>query len=498
MREQLSGELLHYPKLSLYAFHLCHDMALAEGERVKDADVLWQRFEELGESLDILALKTCRQWLNIPEQQAAIAFRELLSEELDRCLSFHFPEVEGKSDTPRRNGELYAVQLHDTYVADLTFRYPGMVSVAELTHLNPEGMLLPDRISASIGQTLVLFAKPVIAEECPSLATLRDLADRCLQALLTNAPLPVLPSYRAQGKLLGSPIFEYDNESENPAQYCHILVWLDCHPDTATLEASGDYYHPLMDLLCYRSKIRFSYHQARTRYRDCRQLYHQLETLMKGLQTLPEDTAEKLTGLQDSLLKINPQAFTYASHIRDMEDQRTTMITNLKNYTTKLEALTTNIDGEQEFRFFQAFSHECRSKLLRQIHTDLNYLRPGNALFGHCIATMRGIVEVEQAKMNNKQQQTNQDLQNEIQAVGVGIAAGAIVASNSALIFQPWKREREIFEFSFSWPFVGFIIALVISVFCSVGAWYWAKEGIKQGRFPFRDARERPSKKLKR
>ncbi len=128
------------------------------------------------------------------------------------------------------------MQLHDTYVADLTFRYPGTVPVAELTHLNPEGMLLPDRISASIGQTLVLFAKPVIAEESPSPDTLRQLADRCLQALLTNAPLPVLPSYRAEGKLLGSPIFEYDNDAENPAQSCHILIWLDCHPDTTQLE----------------------------------------------------------------------------------------------------------------------------------------------------------------------------------------------------------------------------------------------------------------------
>ncbi|WP_254565925.1 hypothetical protein [Oscillatoria sp. HE19RPO] len=497
MLEQLSGELLHYPKLSLYAFHLCHDMALAEGERVKDADLLWQRFEELGESLDILALKTCRQWLNIPEHQTTIAFRELLSEELDRCLSFHFPEVEGKSDTPRRNGELYAVQLHDTYVADLTFRYPGMVPVAELTHLNPEGMLLPDRICASIGQTLVLFAKPVLAEESPSPDTLRQLADRCLQALLTNAPPLVLPSYRAEGKLLGSPIFEYDNDAENPAQSCHILIWLDCHPNTTHLEASGDYYHPLMDLLCYRSKIRFSYHQARTRYRDCRQLYTDLETLMKALPTLPEDTAEKLTALQEALLKINPLAFSYASHIRDIEDQRTTIITNLKNYTTKLEELT-NIAGEQELSFLQAFSYECRSKLLGQIHTDLNYLRPGNALFGHCIATMRGIVEVEQAKMNHNQQEANQDLQDHIQAVGVGIAAGAIVASTSGLMFQPWEWKGEKVEFSFPLPLLAFLIALLFSAACSVGAWYWAKEGIKQGRFPFRDVKERQSKKPKR
>jgi hypothetical protein len=372
-----------------------------------------------------------------------------------------------------------------------------MVPVAELTHLNPEGMLLPDRISASIGQTLVLFAKPVIAEESPSPETLRQLADRCLQALLTNAPPLVLPSYRGEGKLLGSPIFEYDNDAENPAQSCHILIWLDCHPDTAQLEASTKYYHPLMDWLCCRSKIRFSYHQARTRYRDCRQLYTELETLMEGLQTLPEDTAEKLTALQDSLLKINPQALTYSKHLRDIEDQRTTLVTNLKNYTTNLEELT-KVAGEQELSFLEAFSYHSRSKFLRQIQTDLNYLNPGQALFGHCIATMRGIVEVEQAKMNHNQQEANQDLQDQIQAVGVGIAAGAIVASTSGLIFQPWEWKGEKVEPSFPLPLLAFLIALLSSAACSVGAWYWAKEGIKKGRFPFRDVKERQSEKSKR
>lgn len=496
MSEQLSGELLHYPKLSLYAFHLCHDMALAEGERVEDADVLWQQFEELGKSLKIPALETCRQWLNIPEHQAMVPVRELLSEEIGRCLRFRFPPVAGEAGTPGRNGEFYAVQLHDTYVADLTFRYSGIVPVAELTHLNPEGRLLPDRIPASIGQTLVLFAKPVIPEESPSPETLRPLADRCLQALLTQAQTSFDPSYVAEGQLLGSPIFEYDNDAENPAQSCHILIWLDCHPDTAQLEDSGDYYRPLMDLLCYRSKIRFSYHQARKRYRDCRKLYTELQNLMEALQTLPEDTAEKLTVLQDFLLTINPQAFTYASHIRDIEDQRTTIITNLKNYTTKLEELT-NLDGKQELSFLQAFSSECRSKFLGQIHTDLNYLKPGQALFGHCIATMRGIVEVEQAQMNHNQQQANQDLQDHIQAVGVGIAAGAIVASTSGLMFQPWEWKGEKFEPSFPLPLLAFLIALLFSAACSVGAWYWAKEGIKQGRFPLQNVRGRQSEKLK-
>jgi hypothetical protein len=218
---------------------------------------------------------------------------------------------------------------------------------------------------------------------------------------------------------------------------------------------------------------------------------------MEGLQTLPEDTAEKLTALQDSLLKINPQALTYSKHLRDIEDQRTTLVTNLKNYTTNLEELT-KVAGEQELSFLEAFSYHSRSKFLRQIQTDLNYLNPGQALFGHCIATMRGIVEVEQAKMNHNQQEANQDLQDQIQAVGVGIAAGAIVASTSGLIFQPWEWKGEKVEPSFPLPLLAFLIALLSSAACSVGAWYWAKEGIKKGRFPFRDVKERQSEKSKR
>jgi hypothetical protein len=89
-------------------------------------------------------------------------------------------------------------------------------------------------------------------------------------------------------------------------------------------------------------------------------------------------------------------------------------------------------------------------------------------------------------------------LQDQIQAVGVGIATGAIVASTSGLMFQPWEWKGEKVEPSFPLPLLAFLIALLFSAACSVGAWYWAKEGIKQGRFPFRDVKKRQSEKPKR
>ncbi len=483
MSENSSPDRVENPKLTLYAFHLCHDIALGEQQRVEDSDRLWQTFEELGQALAIEPLATCRQWLNLPENGGTVPFRELLSEEIDRCLRFPIPPVEADPATPqsRRNGELYAVQLHDTYAADLTFRYTGTVSLHQLSHLNPQGKLLPDRIKASLGQTLVLFAKPLTSGDKLNPETLRQFANRCLEALLAEAhPHFQNPSYLAHGKLLGSPIFEYDNFAEDPAQSCHILIWLDCDSDTTRLEAVGDYYYPLLNLLCYRSKIRFSYHQARARNRDARKIYHELETVVQALQALPENTEERLTLLKRSLSETNPKAFTYGSYIRDIEDHRTAIITNFRNYTISLNQLKL-LEGENELKFFQEFS-DRRTQFLGQIRTDLNYLMPGKSLFGQCISTMRGIVEVEQAEINNKRQQAETDLQDHIQAIGVGIAAGAFFASTSGLITQPWSLPNNTkIELPFLLPHP-FIIALVSSALCSWGAWWIAKSWIKKRR----------------
>lgn len=469
------------PKLTLYAFHLCHDIATDEGKRVEDSEHLWQTFETLGQALGIESLATCRYWLNLPENGGMVPFRELLSEEIGRCLRFPIPFAETQPVTPqcRRNGELYALQLHDTYAADLTFRYTGIVSIDQLTDLNPHGKLLSNQIQPSLGQTLVLFAKPVSNGEFLQTESLKLLAENCVTALLKeadkNLPSPV---YIAEGKLLGSPIFEYDNFAEDPAQSCHILIWLNCHDDTAKLEADAGYYHSLFNLLCCRHKMRFSYHQARERNRDARAISNQLENKVKALENLPGNVSERLNVLKQSLLETTPKTFIYSSYLRDIEDHRTAIITNFKNYNTALKQLN-KIEGENELSFLQSFDNQSR-KYLAQIRTDLNYLKPGETLFGHCIATMRGIVEVEQAEINDKRQQADKDLQDHIQGIGVGIAAGAIVASNTGLITQPWKMPWSNQRSSIPHPF---FIALCLSVLCSWGAWQIAKQRIKKRRF---------------
>jgi CBS domain containing-hemolysin-like protein len=124
------------------------------------------------------------------------------------------------------------------------------------------------------------------------------------------------------------------------------------------------------------------------------------------------------------------------------------------------------------------------------------------------VASIRAIVEIDQAqcdrtwqrweKKRDKRQQEllkqaeekakaaqegqkklNEDLQDQIQAVGVGIAAGAIMASSSGLITHPWgfpSRDRLLL------PPHPFIIALAISSLFSVGAWWLTKKKIERKR----------------
>jgi hypothetical protein len=57
--------------------------------------------------------------------------------------------------------------------------------------------------------------------------------------------------------------------------------------------------------------------------------------------------------------------------------------------------------------------------LQEQIQTDINYLTPGQELFGQFVDTIRGIVEIEQAK-------SDRSLETTVQILGIGFGGGAI------------------------------------------------------------------------
>ena len=377
------------PSVTLYAFHLCQDLTQESGQLRQDADQLWQNCANLSEILAIPDLKSFPEKIQSHPTQRPITNRyiELLPD--NGHLKYTPPlQIEGSALTV----EVYPLQIHDTYALDLTLYYQNVtVSASQFSHLNPQGCLQASNMRASLGQTLLLYAEPVDSPQED-----RKLADACVDAFLqeTNQQRPF---FSASGQLSGSPIFEYDNGGEKPSEQCHILVWFNRHPETSNFIQKT--YFSFLDLLRCRSKILFAYHEARWCYRKTRELYAELEDEVKLFKELPTtQPKERLEQLKQKLTQMPPKMFEYSRYLRDIEDHKTAIATNAKNYKLWLEKIRESSLESDDLEFLENFLNQTCQHFQNQIQIDLSYLTPGQQLFEQMLGTIRGIVEIEQAE----------------------------------------------------------------------------------------------------
>ncbi|NJN13069.1 MAG: hypothetical protein HC836_42685 [Richelia sp. RM2_1_2] len=400
-----------YPKVSIYAFHLWRNLAQGIENPVKNAKDLWLKFQEVGQTLNTPELKKLPELIETNNHQLGKN-----GELLPRYLRF--------SETPQSNnlnltGEILPLQIHDTYAVDCTLRYQKPeVKIADLKGLNKDNCLLPNNINASLGQTLVFFATPL--EEFENQESLQSFADDCVKALISEKKFQKLEIYcQNQGKLLGSPIFEYNNDNNSPEEQCHILIWLNTNPQTTELENTGEYYYPLINLLLCRSKIVYVHHQANWCNRQARREYIKLENIVKEFNCIPnEDLNSCLDKFQVWLKNTPDKSFKYARNIRDLQLHRTTIITNTTNYKLHLQEINKLYNNDSQFLL--DFLKLAQKTYIQQITTDLAYLIPGQKLFENMVETIRGIVEIEEAKRDRSLERT-------IQVIGAGLGSGAII-----------------------------------------------------------------------
>ena len=211
------------PSVTLYPFHLRDDFDEGFQSPAKNASQLWETLaDKLGKELNIPELKSLRNHLICYEngnynqaKETQIGNNQGLIPPDGKTLTFQSISL---PDNLTLDGSIYPLRIHDTYTADLTLYYQNQtVSLDKLKLLNPAGCLLPNQIQASLGQTILIYAEPVVYNDY------RSLADNCLKAFLPDKFQPA-PKFIAEGQLFGSPIFEYDNRNSNPTQRCHILI----------------------------------------------------------------------------------------------------------------------------------------------------------------------------------------------------------------------------------------------------------------------------------
>lgn len=412
--------------LTLYAFHLRQTLTDAPDRVADDAAKLWDNLTNLGHFPGLNTLKS---------HLICYTNTEYTPQNEPGKQSYWLTHTQGidlgaisTADGFKITANLQPFRLNDTYAIDLTLTPDSPhidITIPQLQHFRPQS-LLPQSIQASLGQTLWLYAEVDAQTDCASLA------EKCATALLANTPLN--PSLQDQDSLFGSHLFDYlatqPSQPDNPASHCHILISFNTS-QSPTVELLGKAYDELLQLLCSYHKLRYIYHQSRQRYPQARHLYSDLEQQIQTLPNLTTNPQTRLDTLKNLLNQIPQIALDYARCLRDLRAHHTAMETNITNFDTKQRNLAQFGDIPQ---FWDDFLKESQRDK-QQIQTDINYLSPGQELFGQMLETVRGIVDLDQAnrdtfRRNRLRQRTlDQKLRNLelwIAVVGTGLAVSGI------------------------------------------------------------------------
>ena len=373
-------------------------------------------------------------------------------------------------------GIVQPIQIQDSYALFLNIGCPENeatknIDVSFIEKLNPENVLLIDGDDYFVGQTLLVTG--LLTDDTPhDDTTLKTLADNCRDALFHGNSSPIF--YRS-GKLFGSQIFEYDLINDI-ANYRHLLVWL--FEDKQADKSFNACQQEILDLLFYRNKIIKYFQYSRQIYPELDREYRIIEKNMEIWQAQFSRgtvlTSAQLQEFQEQLKQLFRKAVTYTRLLRKLEDYDNTIALNLNNYTDLLSKICDilGIDKE-ELSILNNFSRKTTPYIRSQIAGDLGYFRHGTGLIEQAIASIRGIVEIEQARSELAQKNRDDRLESTIQAIGVGLAAGGIAASSGTDKLFETLRQNHVPAPLILWhPFVfSFVLSCAIALGSAAIVW---------------------------
>ena len=391
---------------------------------------------------------------------------------------------------PPVEGFAQPLQIQDSYALCLNIGCPedgtaDNLDIDFIQQFNPNRVLLINGDDNFLGQTLLITGW-LPANSPDNLDSLKPLADKCRDALFQGDSPPVF--YRS-GKLFGSPIFEYGTISDI-ANYRDLLVWL--LADKQTDKDFSTCQQEILDLLFYRNKIIKAFQDSRLIYDELGREYRIIEKNMEILQDQFSRgtvlTATQLQEFQEQLKQLFSKAVTYTRLLRKLEDYDNTIALNLNNYIDILQTICDILGTDkEELSILNHFSRKSAPYMRSQIAGDLGYFRHGTNLIEQAIASIRGIVEIEQARSDRTNQialrnseigEKNRDdrLESTVQAIGVGLAAGGIAASRGTdKVFQTVQNHQ--IPILMQWhPFLfSFALSFAIALFAAGITWWLTK-----------------------
>ncbi|MDJ1179648.1 hypothetical protein PJF56_12310 [Roseofilum sp. BLCC_M91] len=399
---------------------------------------------------------------------------------------------------PPFKGFFYPQWLDDSYIGSFTFYLPDLsgkdgLDLAELPDLKPsihfftgttvsaKNNLEQQKLCQSLrmgflGKTLILSAQ--LTEDPEDLT---EFAEICLLSFLGLPSVLEAPPLRNRWRCFNGYVYEFCSP-EPDSYYGKIWLFLTFRKDSLTRLERAQF--DFAQLFFYDRKNHRNYHESQVKYEEGLKHIQKVEQIIRQFPStisddqLPHLSLEELKQLKRNLKTLLDISLAYSQNLRSLSDFHNTIDRHRENYEQKIiyienitnSNLTSTLKlADRQFRKFQT-----------QITANLTYLAEGGRLLDTAIATIRGLVAIEQAEGDRILQQQNQDLQDHIQAIGIGIGAGAIAASSSTLIF---KQQAMTFPFFSKHPGAyphPFLIAVLLSFGLAIGFWALAKWGLSR------------------
>jgi uncharacterized membrane protein len=208
-------------------------------------------------------------------------------------------------------------------------------------------------------------------------------------------------------------------------------------------------FYEISKLLLHRSKVIYAYKQAKTASQRADELHLQLIGVCRQVQeavkdkvgTSLEQRQQELETLKERLKEVSRIGFAISEEIRFLRYAQNSIRVNSGNYFFFCQEL-----GSPPF--FEEFYHQSQRQLLEQVTSDLNYITPSYDLANQTIATIRGYMNIEQArceqenqsleeKRDEEKEKRDRKLQDTIEAISIALGAVAIIASFAGMLEKP-------------------------------------------------------------
>lgn len=252
------------------------------------------------------------------------------------------------------------------------------------------------------------------------------------------------------GRFLGASVFEIAVAGSGAGLASSNLVWVMIYPDRQTMAMAGEFYGEWLRLFCFRHKMRWAYENSRRGKRWLLQAFaasSELPGQLTGETGEAGCPAAKLSQLREVLQTRLMVLSQGEAGIHRLAVQQHTIQINLENYEKWLRILVEKAGWVQQAKsdlnmaldlpFLQAFKTLVVEKYQKQIEIDLAALTTYLQVQERVVDTVRGLTEIEQARLSQRVEGRDRAFQKTLQVAGLGLATATITATIVVPLIKP-------------------------------------------------------------